>query len=603
MSDTRALSTFSFAEQCPIPETGRSIRLVYIEIDSVDETVRIKLERHEISSPSTPSYVALSYAWGDETAKKDVWCDGAAIKVTENLYGALQRLRNIADVNGTSSNPSFKGPFWIDAICIDQSNTNEKTSQVRLMGHIYTKAEIVLVWLGEENHEQIEVLFDALENGIEIQENTQLSKLNTLQNMFKEVLDPRIPVHENLLASVLGDTLPLLLDMMPGQAPMDEPSKEEQRAFEDPEQDGTLEGDNKYRLIADIKAIPIMTKSVRVQYGGRTLGTLLPYLRQCKSSDPRDKIFGVLGVASNIGKLDADYSKTVAEVYAQATLAIIHESGSLSILSHMDEGYRSSKLPSWVPDWSIPLQPSREARLQEMEDAKHSASSDLKAKIINTPDPLKLSLQGVLVDEIETILHGELGDDIHPQTMRILIRNGSKITAGEFKTIFDSVSWVLQQLAQVRGLSGIYRSTWEPIELAYICTILAGHIAQGYKYTEDESEKGMPDYTSIRKPTEIEDLYFQADETIQRLMGEASIQTQGKRVARTRTGYLALVPRAAQKGDQIVVLKGGPMPFVLRPSGKEYHLLGDCYVHGIMKGDAVQRTNGQDPAGELFTLI
>jgi len=660
MSDTRTLTKYSFFEQCPIPDHGKSIRLVYIEVSSRDEPVRVRLERYEIGSPSTPHYVALSYVWGENAFKKDVLCNDSVIQVTENLYGALERLRSTADVNGTSSNPKLKGPFWIDAICIDQSNVNEKTSQVRLMGQIYSGAELVLVWLGEEDQEQIEELFDALENGIDVQENTQLSKLNTLQNMFKEVLDPRVPIHENLLASVLGDTLPLLLDMMPGQAPMDEPSKEEQRAcerilqllhrltrrpwftriwvvqeillsrkailmcgphkipwhsfcigekyilrtcqVEDPEQDGTPEGDNKYRLIADINSIPIMSKSVRVQYGGRALGTLLPYLRKCKSTDPRDKIFGVLGVASEAGKLKADYAKSVAEVYAQATQAIIRESGSLCILSHMDQDYRAMKLPSWVPDWSIPLQPSREARLQEIEEAKHSASGDLKAEIFKNEDPLKLSLQGLLVDEVETIIHGELEDQMHPQVMRILIRSGSKITAGEFKSLFDSVSWFLQQVAQVRGLNGIYRSTWEPIELAYICTVSAGHIAQGYKYTEDESEKMLPEYTSIRQPMEIEDMYFQADETIQRLMGEASIQTQEKRVVRTRTGYLALVPRAVQKGDKIVVLKGGPVPFLLRPKGEEFSLLGDCYVHGVMNGEVIRGASGKAPGWENFTL-
>jgi hypothetical protein len=661
MSDPRILTTYSFAKNCPISEDGGIIRLAYIEVGSPDEAVRIKLERHELAAPSTPHYVALSYAWGDDKVKKDVLCNNEIIQVAENLYGALRRLRSIADVNETSSSSNLKGPFWIDAICIDQSNTKEKTSQVRLMKGIYSRAELVLAWLGEEDHEQIGELFDALENGIEVHENTHLSKLNTLQNMFKEVLDPRVPAHENLLASVLGDTLPLLLDMMPGQAPMDEPSKEEQSAcvrilqllhkltgrpwftriwavqeillsrkaillcgshkipwhsfcigekyilrtcqVEDPEQDGTPEGDNKYRLIADIIAIPIMTKSVRVQYGAQALSTLLPYLRKCRSTDPRDKIFGILGIASESRKLEADYSKGVAEVYAQATQAIIQESGSLFILSHMDDDYRVIKLPSWVPDWSIPLQPSREARLQEIEEGKPSASGDLKAKIFKMEDPFKLSLQGVLVDEMETILHGELGDEMQPQSMKILIRNKSKITAGEFKSLFDSVSWVLQQVSQVRGLSGIYRSSWEPIELAYICTISAGHIPQGYKYTEDESEKMLPEYTSKRKPMEIEDLYFQADETIQRLMGEASIQTQGKRVVRTRTGYLALVPRAVQMGDKIAVLKGGPMPFLLRPSGAGFSLIGDCYVHGIMKGEAVQATSGRAPVWETIILV
>lgn len=669
MSDKRPLAADSFFEKFPIPDDGRTIRLVYIEAESPDDKLRLRVERYEINSSSTPHYVALSYFWGDPSARRAVLCNGIIIQVAENLYGALQRLRTTtttttsingsSSINGTAANSKFRGPFWIDALCIDLSNEREKTSQVQLMGPIYSKAELVLVWLGEEDQDDIEELFDALENGIDVGDNTQLSKLNTLQGMFKEVLDPRVPAHENLLASVLGDTLPLLLDMMPGQIPIGEPSREEQRAcgkilqllhnltrrpwftriwvvqeillsrkailmcgphqipwhsfcigekyilrtcqVDDPEQDGTLEGDKKYRLIADIAAIPIMTKSIRLQYAAKTLGTLLPYFRKCKSSDPRDKVFGMLAIASSTADLVADYGMGVVEVYAQATKKIIQENGSLAILSHTDRGPRMKNLPSWVPDWSVPLQPSRVARLQEMEELQYSASGDVKTDLCLGETLSKLVLNGLLIDSVDSILISDGSDEqLQPELRRILVRNGSNITAGEFKSVFESVSWVMRQVTQARGLSGIYRSTWEPIELAWLCTISAGNIPQEYKYTEDENEKSMLEYLSIRKPVDIEELYFQANKAIERFMSEAEIQMQGKHVVRTQTGYFALVPADTRKGDKLVVLKGGPMPFVLRPAGKEFMLLGDCYIHGAMKGEAV---SGEVPAWQSFTLI
>lgn len=58
------------------------------------------------------------------------------------------------------------------------------------------------------------------------------------------------------------------------------------------------------------------------------------------------------------------------------------------------------------------------------------------------------------------------------------------------------------------------------------------------------------------------------------------------RVARTESGHLALVAHGAEVGDKIALLRGGRCPFVVRPSGSQWKLVGDSYVHGIMDGEA-----------------
>lgn len=54
----------------------------------------------------------------------------------------------------------------------------------------------------------------------------------------------------------------------------------------------------------------------------------------------------------------------------------------------------------------------------------------------------------------------------------------------------------------------------------------------------------------------------------------------------TRKAFLASVPYITQAGDCIAVLTGGRVPFVLRPTGDSYRLIGPCYFHGIMDGEA-----------------
>jgi len=71
-------------------------------------------------------------------------------------------------------------------------------------------------------------------------------------------------------------------------------------------------------------------------------------------------------------------------------------------------------------------------------------------------------------------------------------------------------------------------------------------------------------------------------------------------VGLTHKGYIASVPGHAEPGDFICVLFGGKVPFIIRPEAREsrYILLGDTYVHGIMKGEAVEGV-----ANELITDV
>ncbi|PLB39822.1 uncharacterized protein BDW47DRAFT_102483 [Aspergillus candidus] len=69
----------------------------------------------------------------------------------------------------------------------------------------------------------------------------------------------------------------------------------------------------------------------------------------------------------------------------------------------------------------------------------------------------------------------------------------------------------------------------------------------------------------------------------------------GRRVLRTRNGYIGLAPPGAQKGDQVVLLEGGRVPYLLRKVDDEsYKLVGECYVHGIMYGEAFDEKRCRD---------
>jgi len=89
------------------------------------------------------SYCALSYSWQvDETRQppQTISCNGRDIQVGKNLFDGLRRVRN--------TTLSFL--IWADALCINQNDVEERSSQVSRMGEIFSSAYEVIAWLGEE---------------------------------------------------------------------------------------------------------------------------------------------------------------------------------------------------------------------------------------------------------------------------------------------------------------------------------------------------------------------------------------------------------------------------------------------------------------------
>ncbi|KAJ1335474.1 HET domain-containing protein [Microdochium nivale] len=91
-----------------------------------------------------PNYTAISYTWGDEAATKTIFLDNRVFRVRKNLWLCLEFL--------TRPSRSWRGKnwtyVWVDAVCINQSDTIERNEQVRSMHETYRQASCVTVWLG-----------------------------------------------------------------------------------------------------------------------------------------------------------------------------------------------------------------------------------------------------------------------------------------------------------------------------------------------------------------------------------------------------------------------------------------------------------------------
>ncbi|KAF2648600.1 HET-domain-containing protein [Lophiostoma macrostomum CBS 122681] len=106
------------------------------------------LERCDDDKKLSP-YAALSYVWGSRASPREITCNGQPLKVTRNLFDALVAIRH----------PTTAGPLWVDAICINQEDVEERNHQVGLMASVYRQARRVFIWLGHGDREFVEPAF------------------------------------------------------------------------------------------------------------------------------------------------------------------------------------------------------------------------------------------------------------------------------------------------------------------------------------------------------------------------------------------------------------------------------------------------------------
>jgi len=156
----------------------RSIRVLELAPSkSLDARIDCKLIETSVDeAPPRHAYEALSYTWGSQREDREI-CGGKTFLITANCEAALRRLRH----------KSVPRMLWVDSICINQGSKGEKAEQVKMMAEVYTRAEQVIVWLGEG---RTSTTFLALE------------VLATLQsNKFTSL---PVPLHAKLLVPLLS---------------------------------------------------------------------------------------------------------------------------------------------------------------------------------------------------------------------------------------------------------------------------------------------------------------------------------------------------------------------------------------------------------------
>lgn len=626
----------------------QDIRLITI-IPESNVPIRTTLSKASLNdtNESTLQYTALSYVWGPPTPRKSITCNGEEVTVTANLEAALVQLRD----------ESQEKLIWIDQLCINQDDHQERKKQVSMMGQIYSMAEQVAVWLGPSDHDtpmlwsllldlrslrtfaKAEVYDLALRNesrGLswnrEVDVNAKVRKL-ALQKAQKKL--PDLPPATDPVWQAVKRFLerPWFFRMWTFQEVI--MSKKcmvwcgefymswhtLQNACLGMENTGFDTSTGIYQNVTFVE-----TENVRFNAGSTSsLRPLLETNRTRVATEPRDMIYALRGVIDpQLAKsIDVDYRSALGVVYARAARFCIESEKALTVLGSVE--YRRTEesrneMPSWVPDWRFRTSVSVDLSMRRSDQSTFSgASSNEIPRLVGGQEERRLLLKGFVVATLvsfydtKTHLNFEacLGSRRFPPQRFKLDKWKNMYEAASSRTNFPASSIIQPEQADYIMASIWSKSVDDPLtesqslEMAYRRTITADLLPRPKtRLSESETELGFSAYTSWRNlgyphpvPTEV---LHEHDYYVTQVMSNREFFI-AKDDACSYMGIAMGVPR---DGDRVCILLGGDTPFVLRPKGHgEWQLVAEAYVHGIMDGEAMAKTAKEGFEYHDFALV
>ena len=348
----------------PAPPRPHHIRTIQLLDSHRHGTIDCDLQTHPLAG-NVP-FEALSYVWGDKTDTQSIQCNGRSLNIARDLHDILDRLRVAQTL--TSSR------LWIDAVSINQQDDEERSQQVTLMKQIYTKAQGLLIWLGLDSDNDACMAFNL---AIEIAD----SCCRVLRIRISDVA--RINVRQ-ALDQVGAQVAPTISqDTAKWRAIQRLYSREWfRRIWVIQEAHSAKPGKARvflgiWQIDFDILAVAACwidwcnvnllqtgPLSGKVAHVNSTVIKREPYLdsisfqnllhqtREYESTDPRDKVYAVLGFAKAhkvSSFIRPDYAKPAADVYLDVSRALFESGEGIDVLSFIRHGSTvSNDLPSWV---------------------------------------------------------------------------------------------------------------------------------------------------------------------------------------------------------------------------------------------------------------
>jgi hypothetical protein len=520
-------------------------------------------------------FEALSYTWGDGGKVKEIKVNGMHKYISKNLEAALRALRDLKETRDGMR-------YWVDSLCINQEDEGERNEQVKRMREIYSRARAVVVWLGqEEKPDKVAVqIMRRLCRDPDVGERVKLPKdirdhqwhalLTFTQKPYwsRAWIIQELAMNQNSTLILCGrHKLTRRMLRLGGFY-----CKEFLEVREDQySRSLNLDWDawtkaSRMRRLAKLDPKP----SVGVE-----LSPLLDLVRQADATDPRDKVYSILGLIDPAisADVDPDYSLPVQQVYTDFMIAIINQTKSLDQILY--GGIPSEKMrlwPSWVPDSRLPFVRRHN---QYLETRKASGLLPARVKFCKKGERCVLICHGFRVDKVDGITAGTSPRRFYRQSRYASDRYDSGTAkALEQTLVMGHPGATKQVLFEIPWQSKISQSSY------YSSFQDFRERSQAFRIGGKDFESFYPQHGE-----QIADI-----KTTLACIRLVMLSLDDRALITTKTGYLGLAPKAVRPGDIIAILLGCKCPVVLRPfCNGMFRVVGECYIHGLMDGEILSQ--------------
>ncbi|KAK5032098.1 hypothetical protein LTS07_004720 [Exophiala sideris] len=581
----------------------------------------------EVKLDSSRVYYALSYTWGSEPATQPVRVQDSEMRVSPNLYDALKKLR----AGGYT-------PVWIDGLCIAQEDDDERASQVMLMQDIYGTAKLVVIDLGDNSGHDFGQMLWKLASFSENYKRSDDSLVtynfderdNHSQHLLKYGLpeegDPSWGTMRSFLESpwftrtwVLQEAV-LAKDLVVywGMNRIERTiffhflimvmsfnlSRFMPASVEAPKNVGTLTRTiGRGYLIQDywvawhVPGLEYKEKPSLLQLAINNRGA------HC--SDPRDHISALLGLTCStaLSDLRPNYKETVCQTYMRAARYFVKCGEAVGLLHRAITPQRIRNLPSWVPEWDAP-QGDYDQVLSGLRFHQHvskvfrtggTGSSTMRVE----EGGYTLFIKGLLFDTVSVLgPASRIGDKtgrtdlmIEVEELGALLRTLNQGYPGD-EDIAD-VWWRAcvcdLHYSQDRKAPAEYSKLFNLSRLFHHSEAASNDLDLGtHNDLLMQVLSDLPDSHLSMTHEGAETLYTRLYTSTTEYRAACLEYLLRSRNCLTSKGYICRAPRGVEEGDFVAVFEGVEVPFLLRPVGRDqYRLMGNCYCHGIMYGEAL----------------
>lgn len=613
------------------------------------------LRAYSIGGEACPTYLALSYVWGSGDYSNSITLNGQRMPVLQNVWTFLQEACRLQ---------SQEALWWIDSVAIDQKNAEERSAQVQLMGSIYQKAYGTIIWLGESS-EGSDVAVEFLHFL-----RSRVGKLRTDQEEVRQVRAERYPqwrAVERFLARSWWNRCWTLQEFIIsprvtfscGESSIGRSDLMEAMyaIWLCNAHDGRLMSREAYDAAWNRRRILQWYR----KYHQLSLVATMEYCAFHEASDPRDRIYSLLGLASSKDRhlVKPDYNSDVVLIYSRLVQAFVRKYSSLDIIcmAHLFNRYASSSYrsdtgptPSWVPDWRktqispavVPLLVSQSARsdignLRPLHalrsSAVYEASGSLDPETFFSQDLRELICKGTILDIVDGI--GGLKEyedrcnsgldfsttDGHECVQSTSVRNLSAAEGDQSWSIIETIARCLVLDRKDRYLchqapesfaADFYvfckaavqqPSSVEPMFIDWFerNRSLVIHGMSLEKHLEDSWPYSKWQYVTQRAVPNFKDT-SDWESFLSRFRNTTA--QMARRLIVTERGLLGMAPCGTVKGDMIAVFFGCSVPAVLRRlhGSEAFEFIGECYVHGYMNGEILKDLDSGQRTVESFQL-